>query len=181
MIETPRLLLRQWREADIAPFVRHTNRPAVMRWLGGVMAPEQLEAVVRDRLMRWQEERGFTFWAVERRDDAELLGFCGLKLADGPGSTITGWHEIGWRLREDAWGHGYAREAATASLDYAFATVHAPRVAAITVAGNRASWTLMERLGMERRADLDYDDPRYPELNPAIVYVMEAGEWQARS
>jgi RimJ/RimL family protein N-acetyltransferase len=160
MIETLRLRLRGWREEDVAPFIHHTNTPTVMRWLGGVMPPDQLEAVVRDRLMRWQDERGFTFWAVERIADDELLGFCGLKLADSPGSTIGGWHEIGWRLREDAWGQGYAREAAEASLGHAFTALAAPRVAAITVAGNRASWTLMERLGMTRRPDLDYDDPR---------------------
>ena len=69
--------------------------------------------------MRWQEERGFTFWAVERKADGELLGFCGLKIADTPGSPIEGMHEVGWRLREDAWGQGYAKEAAIASLDFA--------------------------------------------------------------
>lgn len=181
MIETERLILRNWHEEDIAPFIRHTNTPAVMRWLGGVLPPPQAETIIRERIMRWQAERGFTFWVVERRFDHELLGFCGLKIADSPGSTVPGLHEIGWRLREDAWGQGFAKEAATASLDHAFSVLAAPRVVAITVNGNSASRGLMERLGMRRRADLDYDDPRYPELNPAILYVMEADEWQARS
>ncbi len=122
-IETERLLLRDWRDTDIAPFVRHTNTPAVMRWLGGVQAEAELESVVRDRLMRWQAERGFTFWAVERKADGALLGFCGLKIADTPGAPIEGAHEVGWRLREDAWGQGYAKEAAIASLDFAFGTL----------------------------------------------------------
>ena len=119
-IETARLILRDWREADIAPFIRHTNTPEVMRWLGGVQTEAALDDAIRDRMMRWQEERGFTFWVVERKADGELLGFCGIKIADTAGSPIEGVHEIGWRLREDAWGQGYAKEAAIASLDFAF-------------------------------------------------------------
>ena len=102
MIETERLHLRNWRDQDIAPFIRHTNTPAVMRWLGGVKPEHEMKAIVEDRLMRWQDERGFTFWVVERKADRALLGFCGLKIADaGP---IEGEYEVGWRLREDAWG-----------------------------------------------------------------------------
>ena len=55
--------------------------------------------------------------------------------------------------------------------------LQAERVVAITVGGNEASWRLMLRLGMKHRADLDFDDPRFLELNPAIVYVIERNEW----
>jgi RimJ/RimL family protein N-acetyltransferase len=175
-IETDRLILREWREADIVPFLRHTNTPKVMRWLGGVLPAAEAEKPVRERLMRWQAERGFTFWAVERKADGELLGFCGLKIADTAGSPIEGVHEVGWRLREDAWGQGYAKEAAIASLDYAFDRLGAPRVVAITCIENEGSWGLMERLGMTRRPEDDYDDPRFPALNPMIIYDIRPGE-----
>ena len=135
MIETPRLLLRDWREEDVEPYIRHTNTPAVMRWLGGVMSPDEAREVIAERIMRWQRERGFTFWLVERKQDGELLGFCGLKLADGEGSSFLGEYEVGWRLREDAWGQGYAKEAAVASLDYAFDRLGAERVVAVTLSG----------------------------------------------
>jgi RimJ/RimL family protein N-acetyltransferase len=175
MIETERLILRDWTEADVAPFLLHTNSPAVMRWLGGVKSEaEQREGIAR--IMRWQDERRFTFWVMERKADAALLGFCGLKIADTPGSPIEGMVEIGWRLREDAWGRGYAKEAAIASLDFAFAELGAERVVAITFPGNLASWGLMERLGMSRRPELDYDDARFPALNPTIVYDIRPQE-----
>jgi RimJ/RimL family protein N-acetyltransferase len=175
MIETARLILRGWSEGDFEPFLRHTNTPQVMRWLGGVRSEaDQRETI--GRLTRWQEERGFTFWAVERKADGELLGFCGLKLADTPGSPIEGMYEIGWRLRQDAWGQGYAKEAAIASLDFAFDTLGADRVVAITFAPNISSWGLMERLGMTRRPELDYDDERFPALNPTIIYDIRPGE-----
>lgn len=180
MIETERLILRGWREEDVEPFIRHTNTPAVMRWLGGVQPDAYLRAAILDKFTRWQKERGFTFWAVERRADRELLGFCGLKLADDPGTAVEGLHEAGWRLREDAWGHGYAKEAATASLNFAFNEAGAEQVVSLTVIGNKPSWGLMERLGMTRRPDLDYVGAPWAET-PVIVYMIGKGEWRARS
>jgi RimJ/RimL family protein N-acetyltransferase len=178
MIETDRLILRDWREEDIEPFIRHLNTPAVMRWLGGMRTRQQQEATVRERFIAWQEARGFTFWAAERKADGAFLGLCGLKIADDVQSPVQGELEIGWRFREDCWGRGFAREAAEASLAFAFERLRAPRVVALTVEGNRASWGLMERLGMERRADLDYVGAPWAE-GPVIVYSMEAERWQS--
>ena len=180
MIETPRLRLRDWREEDIEPFIRHLNTEPVMRWLGGVKPPQEHRDSIRSRLMRWQEERGFTFWVVERKADDALLGFCGLKLASDSGSPVEGQLEIGWRLREDAWRQGYAREAAAASLDFAFERLEAPHVVALTVAENAASWGLMERLGMTRRPDLDYEGPDWAP-GPVIVDRIERERWTGRS
>lgn len=176
--ETVRLRLRNWREGDAEAFFRHTNTENVMRWLGGVKTRDFLDGVVHERFMRWQAELGFTFWVVERKAEGAFLGFCGLKIADGSNSSVGGAVEIGWRFREDAWGQGYAREAATAALGHAFETVGAERVIALTVDGNRASWGLMIRLGMERRRDLDYVDPDWPpSMNPVIVYEIEKSRW----
>ena len=178
MIDTERLILRDWRDGDADAFDRHCNTPAVMRWLGGVLPRDKLDEVVA-RLTRWQEERGHTFWVVERKEDGAFLGFCGLKVADAPGSTVAGDYEIGWRFREDSWGQGYAKEAASASLDFAFERLRAGHVVSITVDGNEASWGLMKRLGFLRREDLDYHDPRYgPELNPTIVYWIDRDRWR---
>lgn len=175
-IDTPRLRLRDWREGDVAPFARDTNTPEVMRWLGGTRTGAEMRELV-EKLGRWQAERGFTFWAVERREDAALIGFCGIKIADTAGSPIEGDHEIGWRLREADWGKGYAREAAEATLDFAFHQIGAPHVVAITFIENEASWGLMERLGMIRRPDLDYVDHRFPDY-VAIVYRIAREEWR---
>ena len=109
-----------------------------------------------DRMAGFQTEHGYCFWAVERRADARFIGFCGLK----PGKyTWPDEPEIGWRLARDAWGQGYAREAAAASLAWAWANLDAPTVAAITVPANTRSWGLMERLGMTRDPAGDFDHP----------------------
>ena len=86
--------------------------------------------------------------------------------------------EAGWRLREDAWGKGYAREAATASLDLAFDRFGADEVIAMTVQRNTASWGLMQRLGMRRREDLDFDNVEFDEEDPVIiVYSVDRESW----
>ena len=85
---------------------------------------------------------------------------------------------FGWRLRESAWRQGYAKEAATASLDLAFDRFGAPYVVALTIDPNAESQGLMKRLGMSRRQDLDFVDPRWgPDMNPTIVYSIDAAEW----
>lgn len=180
--ETDRLRLREWDDEDEQRFYSVMNTPAVMRWLGGLQTPAEWNAGYL-RVRSYQRDFGFTFWIVERRSDDAILGFCGLKRANAPGGDgIAGDIEIGWRLREDAWGQGYAREAATASLDLAFDRFDAPRVVAVTAAGNAPSQGLMKRLGMKRRGDLDFIDRRFPadsEVNPQVVYVIEAADWHA--
>ncbi|GAA5046130.1 GNAT family N-acetyltransferase [Erythrobacter westpacificensis] len=183
--ETERLILRDWREEDWPRFWELTNTPAVMRWLGGV-ASEETKAAARARLEGYRANFGHTFWVLERKDDdghlsGEMLGFCGLKRANVKGTPVFDMVEVGWRMREDAWGHGYAREAAIASLDLAFDRFAAEQVIALTVEGNAASWGLMRRLGMTRREDLDYLDDNWPaELNPTIVHLITAQEWAQR-
>ncbi|QJQ33621.1 GNAT family N-acetyltransferase [Sphingomonas lacunae] len=155
VIETPRLILREWRDEDSAPFKFHLNTPTVMRWLGGIQSDAEFDAfVARNRACA--ASHGHCFWIAERKSDRAILGFCGLKRVNSDGASNVGDHEIGWRLREDAQGLGYAREAAEATLSAAFHRFGAPHVVAFTVAENAASWGLMQRLGMVRARDLDF-------------------------
>lgn len=185
-IETARLVLRNWAEGDLDRFAAVTNTPAVMRWLGGPLDSAALGAL-QDRVFTCHERYGHCFWLVERKPDGghlsgEVLGFCGLKRGDAPDSTFAGGFEIGWLLREDAWGQGYAKEAASAALDAAFDRFGAPEVVAITVIENTASWGLMERLGMWRREDLDYEDTRYTlPLRRTLVWSITPEVWRSRS
>ena len=180
--ETERLRLRDWAEEDEAAFYAIMNNAAVMQHLGGVQAPEEWHAAYT-RIRNFSRDFGHTFWIIEDKVSGEIQGFCGLKRVNSPGAGIlTGQHEIGWRLRESAWGKGIAKEAAVASLDLAFGRFAAPHVVAITMEANKPSQGLMERLGMTRRAEWDYWDERFgPELNPSMIWRIDAEEWpQAR-
>lgn len=176
---TARLRLREWEEADRQRFFDRMNQAEVMEHLGGVQKFDEWSAAF-DRVVGFQREFGHTFWVVEDLTAFEILGFCGIKRVNADGTELKGQHEIGWRLHPSAWGQGIAKEAAIASLDLAFGRFGAPHVVAFTVVQNGASWGLMERLGMTRRPDLDFIDPRYgPELNPTIVYRIDAHDWSA--
>lgn len=177
---TERLRLRDWRESDKRAFYDIMNTPAVMKHLGGVQDWDVWSAAY-DRITGFTRDFGHTFWIVEDKESGEVLGFCGLKRVNSPGAgALTGTPEIGWRLRESAWGKGIAKEAAIASLDLAFDRFGFPTVIAMTVAANLPSQGLMERLGMRRRQDLDFVDTRFgPELNPSIIWSIDAADWPA--
>ncbi|MEP3422580.1 MAG: GNAT family N-acetyltransferase [Erythrobacter sp.] len=176
--ETDRLILRDWREGDWAEFWQATNTVAVMEWLGGVLDEDGM-AGARARLESYQAEHGHTFWVVERKSDGMLLGFCGLKRSNQAGGPMD-MMEVGWRLREEAWGHGYAKEAAIASLDAAFAKFGADDVIALTVDANTPSWGLMIRLGMRRREDLDFANDEFDaDAGKIIVYSIDKSSWES--
>lgn len=174
---TERLILRSWQAGDADAFEAACNTPAVTRYLGGLQTREEIDAAI-GRIRACEADNGFCFWVVERQADQEFLGFCGLKLlgADGAPPVMRGAPEIGWRLRENAWGQGYAREAALASLDLAFGRFGLDRVYAITLTGNSASRGLMYRIGMTARPDLDFDMPGY---GRHVSYTIGREEWTA--
>ena len=173
--ETERLIVRQWRDSDRAEYLSACNTEAVTAYLGGSASVEEVDAGLA-RIRKSQADKGFGFWAVERKSDGAFLGYCGLKVVRDEGIPIEGEIEIGWRLREDAWGHGYAREAARACLDWAWSNLDVARIVAMTVPANRPSWTVMERVGMSRRPDLDFAHPAFPSGHPLsahVTYVIE--------
>ena len=182
-LETPRLTLRNWREEDIAPFHAICSDPVVMETLGPLMTREQAGALVA-RMHRMQAEIGHCFWAMERKDDAQLIGWCGI-VRGGEGTPIHGKPEAGWRMTPSAWGKGYVTEAATASVQWAFDTLGDDTVWAITSKANQRSRAVMERLGMEHLPALDFDHPGVAADSPLlshVTYRMTQGLWtQIRS
>lgn len=175
MIETARLRLRPWREADKPAFARIINTPAMMAHFGGVAPRAEIDALI-DMQIAGQARDGFSMWAVELRDPGELAGIVGLRLAHHPDTPITGELEIGWRIAEPHWGTGIAHEAAAAAMTWGWVHVDLPRIVAYTVVENVHSWRLMQRLGMHRRADLDFRHPNYAQGDPAGAMAVWAIE-----
>jgi RimJ/RimL family protein N-acetyltransferase len=168
-ITTERLIMRGWREADLAPWAAMNADPEVRRYVGPLLTFEQAAAWVlnyQDDLDRY----GFGFWAVEIRASGEFIGFTGLNTVDKemPFSGV----ELGWRLARPAWGHGYATEAGLAALRYGFGTMGLPEVVAVTMARNVRSQAVMRRIGMTTDPAEDFDDPDVGEgpLRRHVVY-----------
>ena len=170
MIETERLILRPWEDRDRPVLRAQCDDPEVMRFLLPMPDDAAFEAML-GRLSGWLNDHGFTFWLLERRSDGVVMGMCGLK-PGAPGTPIENMVEIGWRLGSEHWGRGYAREAAQAALDWAWANLDTQEVVAITVEANGASWGLMERLGMTRDRDNEFDHPLVPEGDPLRRHIL---------
>ena len=176
VLVTERLELRRIREDDLDPHMELLNTPAVMRWLGGVQPRAVIAAkhqAARDGFAR----EGFGFMMMEERVSGEMVGHCGLRRVAHPLAPNPTDHEIGWLVREDRWRLGYAYEAMRAVVDWGFGVIGAPHIVALTCAPNVGSWRLMEKLGMERRADLDFTDPADPET--IIQYAITRAQWEA--
>jgi len=176
VIETDRLVLRPWREADKPAFEAIINTPAMMKEFGGVWPAGEHDALI-DMQIADQAKTGLCMWAVDDRANGYLIGICGIRWSTRyPDLPVYGELEIGWRIAEPYWGKGIAREAAEASIFYGWAHTDAPRIAAWTTIENVRSWGLMERLGMTRHAELDFVHPKYEPGDPfgaMIVYAIE--------
>lgn len=176
--ETARLILRTIEPDDAERQFRLLNTPTVMARLGGVKEMQEIEAK-HAKAMACYAREGFSFLMMIEKATGELVGHCGIKRVDNPLAKNVGDHEVGWLVREDRWRRGYAEEAMRAVLDWAFGRVGAPHVVALTSHNNIASWKLMEKLGMQRRADLDFEDPSYrPEDQTTILYSLTASQWE---
>lgn len=177
---TARLHLRGWREADLAALGAINADPAVMAHLGGPMEREASDLMVGRFLQKWQEEPRFGWWAVERTGRAGLIGFVGLgepDFDDPPAPCV----EIGWRLARTAWGQGLASEAARACLAHAFGGVGLAEVLSFTTPDNLRSRAVMERIGMTRDPDGDFDHPLIAEQSPLrrhVLYRIAAKDWR---
>ncbi len=157
-LTTERLILRRWTDADRAPFAEMNANPEVMRYFPNVMTKQESDAAV-DRIEQGFENNGFGLWAVEI--DGQFAGFTGLNRTTF--DTPMGPHvEIGWRFAKWAWGQGYATEAAQCVLDAAFTELGLTEVFSFTTETNLPSERVMQRIGMKRRTDLDFDHPNTP-------------------
>lgn len=170
-LRTERLTLRDWRSEDADDFHRLHCDPLVMATLGPLRDTDYTVNLIADLQERSKRNGGYTYWAVERREDGRVLGFCGLdRRHEDP---IRGLLEIGWRLASDCWGHGYAREAALAARDWGRAQFPEEEIVAITAETNTRSRGLMSRLGMAHRPELDFDHPNVADgsaLKRHVVY-----------
>ena len=176
VLTTARLVLRRIRDDDLDAHMALLNTPAVMRHLGGVQ-PRGVIAAKHEASRASFAAEGYGFMLAEEAATGAIVAHCGLRRVAHPLAPNPEDFEIGWLMREDRWRMGYAYEAMRAVVDWGFAVHAAPQIVALTVAENAASWRLMEKLGMRRRADLDFADPEAGEVN--IQYAITRAEWES--
>jgi len=176
-LRTERLVLRRWRETDRAAFHALNSDPAVMATIGPVMTRAASDAFL-NRIEARFDAHGYGLWCVEL--DGEPIGFTGFMVPwfrDGV--------EIGWRIRSEHWGRGCATEAARACLEHGFTPADRgglgfDEVISFTAATNARSRRVMEKLGLWRDPDGDFEHPGVPEgdpLRPHVLYRVTRNAW----
>jgi RimJ/RimL family protein N-acetyltransferase len=181
ILETPRLLLRPWRDEDRAPFAAQSGDPRVMAFFPRPLAPAESDELLA-RIRAHFDRHGYGWWAVEEKGGEPLLGYVGLEHCDYPvafAPALT----IGWRLGAEHWQAGFAHEAAEAALAFAFERLGVEEVVAFTVPANLQSLALMERLGMSYDARDDFQHPHMPpghRLRHHLLYRLSRAAWRDR-
>ncbi|MEP3113032.1 GNAT family N-acetyltransferase [Nisaea sp.] len=170
MIETERLILRRWKEADREPFAALNASAEVCEFLPKQLNREESDAFA-DRIEGHFAEHGFGPYAVERKDSGDFIGYTGLSVPrfDAPFMPAV---EIGWRLDHAHWGLGFATEAACGALAYGFGSLGLEEIVSFTVPINIRSRGVMEKIGLHHdRAD-DFDHPLLEPGDPLRRHVL---------
>ena len=165
MIETERLVLREFTPEDLDELVRLRADPEVMRYIG-----EQSREKVEQRLQYYishYEPHGFGMWAVVDKRTEAMVGWCGLIFLDETPEV-----EVGYGLARDYWGQGLMTEAARASLRYGFERAGLLRIVAVAMPENAASRRIMEKLGMR------YEKMAYHYGHDLVYYAIERDEFR---
>jgi RimJ/RimL family protein N-acetyltransferase len=168
-LETARLKLRRWRDADRAPFAALNADPAVMEFFPAPQSREASDASI-DAWQAQLESRGWSNWAVELVESGEFIGFVGLSVPRRvlPCSPCV---EVGWRLARRFWGRGLASEAARAALGAGFERIGLTEIVSFTALGNLRSRAVMERIGMQN-ARQDFEHPGVPEGHALRLHCL---------
>jgi ribosomal-protein-alanine N-acetyltransferase len=169
-LRTDRLLLRRWRASDRAPFARLNADPEVMRYFPSPLSAEENDAFMEQMEMRLERD-GWGLWALEVRQTRAFIGFTGLASATFE-AHFTPAIEIGWRLAREAWGCGYATEAARAAARFGFEELQRDELVSFTATGNAKSRAVMRRLGMTHDPAEDFDHPRLAIGDPLRRHVL---------
>ncbi len=179
VIETDRLILRPFEERDIDQMSLIEQDPKVREFLPGAGNREKT-AVLIHKIIRHQDDHGFSFYAVELKSTGEMIGWCGLMIPSFEAHFMPA-VEIGWRIASSQWNHGYATEAAKAVLQYAFENLQLNEVVSFTVPDNNRSRRVMEKIGLHHNSADDFDHPKLEKLHPLcrhVLYRISQNEWE---
>jgi len=165
-----RIVLRQWRDRDLAPFAKMNGDPQVMAYFPSPLSSKESDELA-SRIQTHFRKHGFGFWAVEIPGVTEFAGFIGLSIPDFE-AHFTPCVEIGWRLDQPYWGKGYATEGAQACLEFGFQTLHLAEIVSFTPASNWRSRRVMENIGMKHNSEDDFQHPLLIPTHPLSHHVL---------
>jgi [ribosomal protein S5]-alanine N-acetyltransferase len=149
ILETERLVLREFKPGDTDALLKVLGDPIAMQYYPAPFPRAEVDDWIRRNRTRYRDV-GFGMWAMLLKDSGELMGDCGCYVREVQGNPE---FELGWHVRRDLWGRGYATEAARHCIEYAFLKLGAERIIALIRPENLSSCRVAEKNGM--RCDLN--------------------------
>lgn len=162
ILETPRLVLREFCNDDAAHLYMLNLDPDVTRYTGDAAFESTEAAADFVRQYDHYQKYGFGRWAVTDSENSAFLGWCGLRF-----SPETNEHDIGFRFFKKYWNRGYATEAAKASLDHGFNKLGLTQIVGRAAIANTASVKVLQKIGMTYLRSMDCGQ------DPGVVYWIE--------
>jgi ribosomal-protein-alanine N-acetyltransferase len=144
VLETERLVLREFESGDTDALLEVLGDPVAMQYYPAPFPRAEVIDWIRRNRARYHDV-GFGLWAMILKDSGQLIGDCGCYVRDVLGCMD---FELGWHVRRDLWGRGYATEAARHCIDYAFTKLGATRIIALVRPENLSSCRVAEKNGM---------------------------------
>ncbi len=171
IIETDRLCLRLWKEEDKKEFNAMNSDPAVMEYFPKTLNIDESGRLM-EKIIKSIDEKTYGLWAVETKIDNRFIGFIGISNVTFE-SYFTPCIEIGWRLKKEAWGKGYATEGAKACLKYAFQILKLMEIYSFTALINERSERLMQKIGMTKIGEFDHPNvEKGSQLKRHVLYKL---------
>ena len=179
-LETERLLLRRFTEADVDNLFDLDSDPDVTRFItGGRPTPRDvIRTEILPRFLHYYERyAGFGFWAAIEKSTGQFLGWFHFRPPEGSGPDEA---ELGYRLRRSAWGKGYATEGSRALIRRGFTELGVRRVVASTMVVNTASRRVMEKAGLTlaRTFHQTWPDPIEGAEHGEVEYELWKADWE---
>ena len=170
MLQTQRLILRDWQQSDLESFARMNADTEVMKYFPVTLSRPESDALV-ERIKNHHQAYGFGLWVVEECSTGAFIGCIGLNVPTFQ-AHFTPTVEVGWRLAKTFWGKGYATEGARKVISYGFEVIGLIEIVSFTAQLNLRSIAVMKRLGMTHQESDDFDHPGLSSDHPLQRHVL---------
>jgi len=177
IFKSKRLGFRNWTEKDLTEFAKINADLDVMEHFPKLLTKNETSEFI-DRLQNHYKKNGYNYFATEILKTGELIGFIGLAYQNYK-TDFTPATDIGWRLKKNAWGNGYATEGAKKCLEYGFNELNLDRIISVYTNKNKKSENVMKKIGMEKIGEFNHPKLKeYPEYEKCVCYEIKKIVWQ---
>ena len=175
IFKSERLGFRNWKNEDLEEFTKLNSDEDVMEHFPKTLSKKEVEEFI-EKLRNHFAKNGFTYYAVETLVTKEFIGMIGLAFQEYK-TFFTPAIDIGWRLKRNAWGKGYATEGAKKCLEYAFNELDINKIISVCTIKNNKSENIMKKIGMTKKGEFNHPEMiNHPEYEKHFCYEINKNQ-----